>query len=119
MNVLIIDDNQEITDMVSFFLESQNISCTVANNGRDGLNKIKDERFDVILLDLTMPGFSGHDLFYYLKRKDLLKQNNVLIFTSLYFDDGDIQKMITDGARGIIRKPISIDKIIEAIERFR
>ena len=43
MDLLIIDDNKEITDMVSFFLENQNISCKTVNGGREGLLRIKNE----------------------------------------------------------------------------
>ncbi len=119
MHVLLIDDNEEITEMISFFLDSQDISCTVANNGIEGLKKIRNGKFDVILLDLTMPEFSGYDIFQDLKKDDLLKQNNIMLFTASYISEENIQKMITDGAKGIIKKPISIDKIIESIDKFK
>ncbi len=41
--------------MISFFLESNNMSCKIANDGKEGLERIKSEKYDVILLDLTMP----------------------------------------------------------------
>jgi two-component system, OmpR family, response regulator len=119
MDVLLIDDNKEITEMISFFLDSQDISCRVANNGREGLLKIKNEKYDVILLDLTMPEFSGWDIFNNLLRENLLFKNNIILFTASYISDDDIQKMIDKGAKGIIKKPISIDKIIETIEKFK
>jgi two-component system OmpR family response regulator len=119
MDVLLIDDNKEITEMISFFLDSQDISCRVANNGREGLLKIKNEKYDVILLDLTMPEFSGWDIFNNLLRENLLFKNNIVLFTASFISDDDIQKMIDKGAKGIIKKPISIDKIIETIENFK
>ena len=119
MDVLLIDDNKDITEMISFFLDSQDISCRVANNGREGLLKIKNEKYDVILLDLTMPEFSGWDIFNNLLRENLLFKNNIILFTASFVSDDDIQKMIDKGAKGIIKKPISIDKIIETIEKFK
>jgi CheY-like chemotaxis protein len=119
MEVLLIDDNKEITEMISFFLDSQDISCRVANNGREGLLKIKNEKYDVILLDLTMPEFSGWDIFNNLLSENLLFKNNIILFTASFVSDDDIQKMIDKGAKGIIKKPISIDKIIETIEKFK
>ena len=119
MDVLLIDDNKEITEMISFFLDSQDVSCKVANNGREGLDKIKNEKYDVILLDLTMPEFSGWDIFNDLLREDLLKKNNIILFTASHISEENIQKMIEEGAKDIIRKPISIDKIIETIEKFK
>ena len=119
MKVLLIDDNYEITGMISFFLDSQEITCKVANSGKEGLERIKSEKFDVILLDLTMPQFSGFDIFDYLKQNDLLKSNNILLFTSSNTSKEYIQEMVKEGAKGILKKPISIDLIIEAIEKFK
>jgi CheY-like chemotaxis protein len=118
MDILVIDDNKEITEMISFFLDIQNISCQVVNEGRKGLLKIINEKYDAILLDLTMPEFSGFDLFNILKEENLLKQNNILLFTASYISDEDIQDMISDGVRGVLRKPVSIDNIIEVLSKF-
>jgi CheY-like chemotaxis protein len=118
MDVLLIDDNKQITEMISFFLDSQDISCDVENEGANALERIKTKRYDVILLDLAMPIFSGYDLLEHLKKEDLLKKNNIVIFTS-YISEEKIEKMINEGAKGIIRKPISINTIIETINKYK
>jgi two-component system, OmpR family, response regulator len=119
MDVLLIDDNKEITEMISFFLDSQDISCNVANNGREGLGKIKNEKYDVILLDLTMPEFNGYDIFNDLLKENLLRKNNIVLFTASYISEENTLKMMEEGAKGIIKKPISINQIIETIEKFK
>ena len=119
MEVLLIDDNTEITEMISFFLDTQNILCEVENDGKRGLEKIKEKRFNVILLDLTMPVFSGYDLFNELKRENALRKNNIVIFTASNIEQEKIDKMMEEGIKAIIRKPISIDSIIETINKFR
>jgi DNA-binding response OmpR family regulator len=118
MDILIIDDNKEITDMISFFLEGQNICCKTVNGGREGLLKIKNEKYDAILLDLTMPEFSGFDIFNKLKEENLLRQNNILLFTASYITDEEIQSMVSAGAKGVIKKPASINNIIEEINKL-
>jgi len=62
MKVLVIDDNIEITDMLSFYLEGAGYECKVLNDGREGLQAIKSDNFDLVLLDLAMPEFSGMDI---------------------------------------------------------
>jgi CheY-like chemotaxis protein len=119
MEILLIDDNNEITEMVCFFLDSQNITCTVSNDGKEGLEMIKSGKYDVILLDLTMPEFSGYDIFKDLKQEGLLKQSNIIIFTASYIVDEEVQKMISDGIKGIIKKPVSVDDIVRVIEKFK
>jgi two-component system, OmpR family, response regulator len=104
--------------VISFFLNSQGISCHVINKGKDDLHKIKNEKYNVMLLDLAMSEFSGYDLFNDLKKEYLLNRNNILLFAA-YVSEDQIQKMVTDDTKGIIRKPISIDLIIESIEKFK
>ena len=62
MQVLIVDDNQDITDLLSKFLKAKGFDNVVANDPRNGLERIKEEKYDVVLLDIFMPGFSGIDI---------------------------------------------------------
>ena len=84
MKVLIIDDNQELTDAVKDFLDSIGIECKVENDGKEGLNEILTERgrYNLILLDMAMPQFSGYDVLDTLKTQGLLKSEQIVIFTA-------------------------------------
>jgi len=119
MKVLLIDDNKDINDMVCLCLETQDITVKVVDAGREGLRSIKENHFDVILLDLAMPGFSGFDIFKALKDEGLLASKNIVIFTASSVTDNEIQEMLLTGAKGVLKKPISIDDLIETVERFR
>jgi DNA-binding response OmpR family regulator len=120
MRVLLIDDNKDVAEMVRLCLESQdNITCRVIDEGKAGLQLIKDDTFDVILLDLAIPEFSGFDIFKALREDNLLKSKNILIFTASSVTDTEVQQMLASGAKGVLRKPLSIDDLIGAVERFR
>jgi two-component system, OmpR family, response regulator len=119
MKVLLIDDNKDIADMVHMCLESQNIECELIGDGRAGLQSIRENNFDVVLLDLAIPEFSGFDIFKELKDEGLLESTNVLIFTASSVTDQEVREMLSSGAKGVLRKPISIDDLTEAVERFR
>jgi DNA-binding response OmpR family regulator len=120
LRVLLIDDNKDVADMVRLCLESQeNTTCSIIGDGRAGLQSIREDTFDVILLDLAMPEFSGFDIFKALKDEDLLRSKNVLIFTASSVTDTEVQEMLSSGAKGVLRKPLSIDDLIGAVERFR
>jgi DNA-binding response OmpR family regulator len=69
LRLLLIDDHEEITEVVSFYCESKNIECDVINEGKKALDSIQDEKYDLILLDLAMPEFSGLDLINSLKEE--------------------------------------------------
>ena len=105
--------------MVRLCLESENIVCEATGDGKAGLQSIKKDKFDAILLDLAIPEFSGFDIFRSLKDENLLGSRNVLIFTASSVTDEDMKEMLSAGAKGVLRKPLSIDELLEAVERFR
>ena len=119
MKLLVIDDSKEITEMISFYLESQGISCRVVNDGKEGLELIRSNHFDIILLDLAMPEFTGYDVLTALRKENLLSGNNIFIFTASSVNDSAINDWLDMGARGILRKPVSIDDLAELVEKYR
>ena len=118
--VLIIDDNEDITELVKDYLETEDIECKIINKGNDGLEEIRknDRYYNVILLDLAMPEFSGLDVFNKLKEENLLKSNNVIIFTASSTQNSEINEMMEGGAKYILKKPSSIDEILDVVTRF-
>src|SRR5690349_8403617 len=113
MRALIIDDNEEITTATFFYLESINISCKVINQGKEGLEAIKSEHFDIVFLDLAMPEFSGYDILKILYNEGLLQSNNIVIFTASSVTDNDIEEMLSMGAKSVLKKPLSIKELKE------
>lgn len=69
MKILVVDDNQEITEVLNFYCQSQGINCTIVNDGKESVDTIRSETFDLILLDLAMPYFSGFDVLEFLKQE--------------------------------------------------
>ena len=82
MQILIIDDNSEITDMLSFYLANDGYECKVVNDGKEGLQALKSEEFDLALLDLAMPEFSGMDIINSLKEDNLLEKKKIVVLTA-------------------------------------
>jgi DNA-binding response OmpR family regulator len=72
----------------------------------------------MILLDLTMPDFSGWDVFKNLKEEDLLKSNNIIIFTASTKTNNEIYEMINEGAKFVLRKPFSLDDLISIVDKY-
>ena len=61
MHVLLIDDDARFTAMVARFMRRSDVELTIARTGRDGLRKALETSFDAVLLDLTMPEWSGFE----------------------------------------------------------
>jgi two-component system, OmpR family, response regulator len=118
MKLLVIDDNEDITDVVRFYCDSKDLDCTVLNSGSNGLNVIRDnDEFDLILLDLAMPEFSGLDVIKSLKNENLLERRNIVVFTAS--SDPKVLEIGSSGVKGIFKKPFSVDALTALIEKFR
>jgi DNA-binding response OmpR family regulator len=118
MTFLIIDDDKNITMMLQTYFESQKIPCKIANDGKSALEAIRKQRFDVILLDLAMPGFSGFDVLDQLKKENLVELNNILIITATKLNDNEAQDLLSNGVRRIIKKPFSLSELRKEIEEI-
>ena len=111
--VLVIDDNKDTTELLEDFFESEDIECIVINEGRKGLEEIRKDKglYDLILLDLTIPEFSGWDIFKKLKEENLLESKNIIIFTASTKTNNGIDELIKEGAKYVLKKPFSLEEL--------
>ena len=115
LEILIIDDNEQITKMLTTFLELKEHKCTVANDGKEGLNMIKENRHDVILLDLAMPEFDGYSVIQDLEENNALKDHKIIVFTASTITQEELDELVTRGVSSYILKPIDIDILLSKL----
>ena len=116
MKVLIVDDNQDITGLLSKFLKAKGFENVVTNDPRDGLDRIKDGNYDVVLLDISMPEFSGIDIIKKLEKEKILKNQKIIIFSATAFTTTQINELLKkDGIQGCLKKPIQLNELLTAI----
>lgn len=115
LKILIIDDNEQITKMLTTFLELKDHKCTVANDGKHGLTLINENNHDVILLDLAMPEFDGYAVIKSLESKDMLKNNKIIVFTASTITQDELDQLVSRGVTSYILKPIDIDLLLSKI----
>ena len=115
LNILIIDDNEQITKMLTTFLELKNHKCTVANDGKQGLALIQENKHDVVLLDLAMPEFDGYAIIKALENKNMLKNNKIIVFTASTITQDELDQLVSRGVNSYILKPIDIDLLLSKI----
>jgi len=118
MNILIIDDNKDITDAISLFAESKGYSCIVYNDGKKGCDIAKKENFDLVLLDIAMPGFSGYDVLDVLKNDNNFDMKKIVVITASSLDGSSIEKIELSGISKVVKKPISLDSLKNIFSEF-
>jgi len=119
MNILAIDDNEDILSLLKTVITSKDHDFTQASNGKDGLKLIEEQTFDVILLDLAMPEFSGIDVIESLKKMGKINYQNIIIFTASSATDIEIAVLLKyDGIKSCVRKPVDINVLLNEVEKI-
>ncbi len=117
MRALIVDDNDQILDVLSFMLESNNVDYRMVNNGEEALNLLSDSAgnpdssFDIIFLDLAMPNMSGFQVVEDLHINNSLKDVKLIVITALELSQDDENDLLKKGVTAILRKPFLIEEI--------
>ena len=116
MKVLIVDDNQDITGLLSRFLKAKGYENVVTNDPKEGLDQIKEKKYDIVLLDMAMPDFSGIDIIQTLEREQILKDQKIIIFSATALTSNQIDDLLKkDGIQGCLKKPIQLSELLTAI----
>jgi two-component system, OmpR family, response regulator len=119
LRILVVEDSVEISKAIGFFCsERKDIDYQAMNTGQEGLDMIRKENFDLVLLDLAMPHFSGMDVLLSLKLDGLIKSRNIVVFTASSNQNlsNELREM---GVKEIFKKPFSLEGLIKLIEKYR
>ena len=115
MKILHIDDNQAIRETFADVLAMLDMEVESVDNGRDGVKKILKGSYDVILLDLTMPDFSGFDVLEELSKQGK-NLNNIFALTAMTLSDEQTEFLNKNGIVKILQKPIEVDILCKEIK---
>jgi DNA-binding NtrC family response regulator len=114
--VLVVDDDEQFLDVVSRRLKGRGLRVATVTSGEEALSAIEGKVFDMVVLDLMMPGLSGIETLRYLKEKQPDLQ--VIMLTGR----GDIEVGIEAmklGAEDLIEKPVDLQVLLERIREAK
>lgn len=115
--VLVIEDNAQNLYLMTYLLERSGYVVLTAIDGARGIERARDDRPDLILLDIQLPTMDGHAVARAL-RGDLGSTCPPIIAVTSYAMPGDRERAIEAGCSGYIEKPINPDRFIAEMERF-
>ena len=113
MRVLIVEDETRIADFLQRGLRAEGHFCVVADDGESGLSLGLEGDFDLILLDLMLPGIHGHEVCQQLRMN---KVNTPLIILSAMDSLDDVIAGLRMGADDYMTKPFSFEELLARIE---
>jgi len=109
--MLVVDDEREIVRILKDFLESRGHDVTAAHTGAEALRLARRRRFDVVLLDILMPGMDGNET---LRRLKAIDRGAFVIMTRGTTDEETAEESLELGAIDYIRKPFDF-RHLEAV----
>jgi len=114
IKVLIIDDEPELMEMVSLRLEANDYQVISACDGQEGLDKVRSEKPDLIILDLMLPKIEGYKVCRLLKFDERYKHIPIILFTARALQS-DIELGAEVGADAYITKPFEPDMLLAKV----
>lgn len=114
--ILMVDDDDLVQIAVSELLRTRGYDVTTASSGFDALKILADQRFDLFLLDVIMPGMSGLELCYKIREMDELVDVPVIMLTAKSADE-DRRAGMDAGANVFLPKPISPDRLLQLVDQ--
>lgn len=117
-NILIIDDDKELCALIKHCVRSEDIEADFCNTGKEGVEKIKEKDYQLVILDIMMPGMDGFKTLEEIRKESCLP---VLMFTS---KNDSVSKVrgLRAGADDYLTKPFDIDeltaRILSLIRRY-
>ncbi len=103
LNILLVEDNQFNQIMAHSILENWNVNVVIANNGKEAIEQIQEQEFDLILMDIQMPVMDGIQCSWKI-RHDLKSTTPILALTANAMPN-DVKKYLDVGMNGFVLKP--------------
>ncbi len=119
MKVLLLEDDALLNEIIEEFLISLNYNVVSIYNGQEALERIYEESFQLLILDVNVPSLNGFDLLKSLKRN---KIDIPSIFITSLHTDKDLEEGFNSGADDYIKKPFQLSELklrINNIKRLR
>ncbi|MBW1889214.1 MAG: response regulator [Deltaproteobacteria bacterium] len=118
--ILVVDDDPDLVESVSMKLESENFQVAKAYDGIEAMDRIKEARPALIILDVMMPRKNGYELCDELKNSDEYKDIVIVLLTAVADAVTSTSYTHMDGkttlADDFIPKPIELDKLMEIVK---
>ena len=114
-HIQIIEDEPDIADLLEFNIINAGYKSSKSKDGETGLEKVREMRPDLILLDLLLPGINGLDVCSILKSDTQTKSIPIIMLTALG-QEKDIVKGLDSGADDYITKPFSVEILLARIK---
>ncbi|MBE0504869.1 MAG: response regulator [Desulfuromonadales bacterium] len=112
--ILVVDDDQELRETISEILDDAGFFVANASSGEEALKILSGQTFDLVLLDMIMPGLGGQEILPLLKRQ--APRTRIIMITAFATVENAVAAM-RKGADDYLTKPFKVDELLTAVRR--
>ncbi|KAA3438574.1 response regulator [Rufibacter hautae] len=116
--VLLAEDNAVNQMLVTKVLRDHEVEVTVVNNGREALDLLSQETFDLILMDMQMPELDGYEAMQYIREHLSACREIPIIALTAHASEGEFKKCLSSGANSYISKPFKAEELLQEISKL-
>jgi two-component system alkaline phosphatase synthesis response regulator PhoP len=111
--ILIVEDERSIAEILSMVLEEEGYKVIVANNGKQGLDRLAQEQLDLVLCDIMMPGVDGRDFARAVSADSMYRTIPIIMMSAAQIPTDKHDFPYT----AFLPKPFDMDKLVETVAK--
>jgi len=116
-NVMVVEDNEKNRKLMRVVLKAKGYNVIEAETGEEALNILRNQKPDIILMDIQLPGIDGITLIKQIKATTTLKDIPIIAVTA-YAMKGDEEKIMEAGCDAYVSKPINTQELPLIVEKY-
>jgi DNA-binding NtrC family response regulator len=115
-SILIVDDNVNLSRTMSFILQDKGYEVLTVDSGADAIMAVTEKSFDIIFMDIKMPGMNGVEAYRQIKG---INPETTVVMMTAYTMEPLVQEALKEGAYSILHKPLDLKKVLTLIPRIK
>lgn len=122
IKVLVVEDNPLNCKILSFYLKKMDLYVKISSSGEDAVDTYKNEYFDIILMDLMLPGISGYETtrkIRQIENEACSAERTFIIALTANTMDNDREKCMKEGMDEYMSKPFEIRKLLDIFDSLK
>ena len=116
LDVLIVEDDQDFAESLAMVIEGRGHKVELAYDGKQAIEKFKNQDFDIAFMDVILPGMDGVESFLEVRK---FKPYAKVVMMTGYSVEQLLERAVENGAWGVLHKPLDIDNLLELLEKVK
>ncbi len=115
-NIMVVDDNINLCKTMTLIFGHKGYDVTIANNGSEAIERVKEKSFNIIFMDIKMPLMDGVETYKKIKK---IRDDVVVVMMTAYSVEDLVQEALDEGAYDVLYKPLNFDNVLGIVEKLK